>query len=296
METQTGVARALESVTTDLKASTLNFRIEGAREAIKRTRLALLASTIASLTIFIAEYNSAFSWYRRFPMRESFPNNPVTIEAFKKVLEQYVESRVINISLLGIHVAVSDLAILGSLALFMASLWLFFSIRRENHTIGSILVDTQNESPSIREWVFYGIAPFLVFTTVTRYDAAISELSRSDKASSLKDQKDLPPEKAMKLAEKLVRYALVVLYLLPSLMIVGVILIDILTLFTLRAVFTYPHRPLTFGELSRNLVVRAGGMEVIAVMFLIPTAYLCLRIIGFDKATGSLMRKYLAIA
>src|SRR6266404_3281161 len=103
----------------------VKIRVKGCIEAVKRARLAFLASTIASLAVFITEWNAYLSWYRRFPLKEHLPENEVTREAFKYVLQEFVESRVITISLLGIRVGVSDMAVLGSLTL------LVFSIRSE---------------------------------------------------------------------------------------------------------------------------------------------------------------------
>src|SRR6266404_5347203 len=112
-------------VTTADEMAVIKVRLKGSIEAVKRARLAFLASTVASLAVFITEWNAYLSWYRRFPLKEKLPDNEVTREAFKYVLQEFVESRVITISLLGIRVGVSDMAVLGSLTL------LVFSIRSE---------------------------------------------------------------------------------------------------------------------------------------------------------------------
>ena len=83
----------------------------------------------------------------------------------------------ITVSLLGIHVGVSDMAVLGSLTLLVCSIWLFFTIRRHNHSVGNLLRDTKEIPQQARRFVFYGVSAALVFTTVTSYDEAISSLS-----------------------------------------------------------------------------------------------------------------------
>src|SRR5882672_4407019 len=145
-------AQASLAPTSDTKALVLATRLHGSREAITRSRLAFLATTIASISIFIAEWNAYLSWYRRFPLKLEFPKNIVTEEAFRRVIQQYAESRVITISLLGIHIGVSDLAVLGTFALFVCSIWLFFNVRRENHVIGTLLVDTFGEDSDLRRY------------------------------------------------------------------------------------------------------------------------------------------------
>jgi hypothetical protein len=111
-------------LSSDLELAAINTRIAGCTEAVKRARIAFLASTIASLAIFITEWNAYLSWYRHFPLSQSMPTNEVTREAFKDVLQQFVESRVITVSLLGIRVGVSDMAVLGSLTLLVCTIWI----------------------------------------------------------------------------------------------------------------------------------------------------------------------------
>ena len=115
-----------EATIQQFRESTIRLRVEGAREATQRARRAFLVSTIASLAIFITVYNTYISWDRRFTFFENFPKSEVTQEVFKQLVRQYADSTAFNVPLLGIHVAVSDLAILGSVALWVLSVWFFF--------------------------------------------------------------------------------------------------------------------------------------------------------------------------
>jgi hypothetical protein len=99
----------------DIELAVVQVRISGCIESVKRARIAFLASTIASLAIFITEWNAYLSWYRHFPLTSTMPTNEVTHEVFKDVLQQFVEGRVITVSLLGIRVGVSDMAVWGRL-------------------------------------------------------------------------------------------------------------------------------------------------------------------------------------
>jgi len=261
------------------------MRLQGARDAINRSRFAFLAVIIASLSIFIVEWNAYLSWYRRFPLRQAFPKNEVTAEAVRKVLQTYVESRVINISLLGIHIAVSDLAVLGTLALFVFSIWLFFCVRRENHTIGTLLIDTAEENEEVRRFIFYGISPFLIFTTSTSNDAPISSLDKKVLREELEKPQNLP--------SKLLRYALVGLCLLPALVAISTVIFDVLSVFWIHAAFSdYPHLPLGFGGLARADKIRLIIMDVIGLLLSIPTAYICIKILKFEESLGTILRSY----
>jgi len=253
----------------------LQFRIQGSAEAVKRSRLALLVSTIASLAIFITEWNAYLSWYRHFPLAESFPKNEVTHEAFRNALQQFVESRVITVSLLGIRVGVSDMAVLGSLTLFVCSIWLFLSVRRHNHLVGSLLGDTKDLPLPVRKLVFYGVSAYLLFTTMTQYDAVISTLDE-----------DRSPG-----GTRLSRLVIALFYL-PVVVIAITILADFLSVFFFNAVLSFPHQPLGFASLDLTRKIQFIAMEVIALAIGIPTLFLCRRIIGFERSTANVLREY----
>jgi hypothetical protein len=257
----------------------IKIRLKGSIEAVKRARLAFLASTVASLAVFITEWNAYLSWYRRFPLREKFPDNEITREAFKYVLQEFVQSRVITVSLLGIRVGVSDMAVLGSLSLLVFSIWLFFSIRRHNHTTGSLLRDTQSLEPVVRRLVYYGVSSFLVFTTITSFDGAISTLEEE------------APSKEARLSRGVVTF----LFYLPAIVIGLTILGDILSVYKFHAVFSFPHDALGKGELSPELRNRFLIMELLAVSIGVPTFYLCRKIIHFEKSTAMVLRQYLKL-
>jgi hypothetical protein len=254
----------------------IQVRIQGSSEGVKRARFAFLVSTIASLAIFITEWNAYLSWYRHFPLSPAFPANEVTREAYKDVLQQFVESRVIIASLLGIRVGVSDMAVLGSLALLVCSIWLFFSIRRHNHSVGSLLRDTKELAPVVRKLVYYGVSSSLVFTTVTADDAAISSLEAE------------PSTREAKLSRAVVTF----LFYLPATVIALTIAADILSVFVLKAVFSFPHFPLGFRGAGLGRQIQFVAMELAAVAMGVPTFLLCRRIIDFEQSTATVLREY----
>jgi hypothetical protein len=84
----------------------------------------------------------------------------------------------VQVSLLGIRVSVDDAAVLGTGVLFLLSLWLVLLARRENHTIGFLLRDTDtsrnqdNRESSVTQStesppnMYYGGERWLIFHTI----------------------------------------------------------------------------------------------------------------------------------
>ena len=66
----------------------------------------------------------------------------------RQALQDWAESRNVMISFLGIRVSVDDAAVLGTSSLFVISLWLLLLMRRENHTVGFLLRDTDTPRDS----------------------------------------------------------------------------------------------------------------------------------------------------
>jgi len=139
-------------------------RLACAHDTQSRTRLAFIAITIISIAIIVAEFNSYFSWYVQFltggsnfplPITDcdthqnidgcTFPQhiNNAAAEAQKALIDEWIKSNRVTVSLLGVNFGMSDAAILGSISLFILSLWFFACIRRENHLIADLLIDAK---------------------------------------------------------------------------------------------------------------------------------------------------------
>ena len=74
----------------------------------------------------------------------------------KQALLDWAASRNAMIELLGIRVSVDDAPVLGTTSLFVFSLWLLLVTRRENHTVGSLLRDTDTPHPDDETGAFGG--------------------------------------------------------------------------------------------------------------------------------------------
>lgn len=259
----------------DIVMEDLKLRIEAVRDAIKRSRLTLLVSNVASASILLAAWNAYFSWYRYFAMRQSFDTNEVTGEAQKELVREWVDSHVISISLLGIRIGVSDLAFVGSIALFIVVAWFFYAARKENHLIGVLLRDTQKGNADLRRLVYHGVSAYLVFVTITRDDRPISSLA---------------PDSVQKPIFFL-RPTMKLLFFLPALLTLFLVLMDFLTVWCLPAAFRYPHSPLR-GQLTHSEWLQFWFMDGIAVAMFLLTYVLSKRTSEFGDATRNLLREY----
>jgi hypothetical protein len=132
-------------------------RLEAAKASQAQIRLTLGTMAVISVMMLIASYNAYLSYDYNWITKRC----PETITAdepnvlTKQAYSDWAASRIVMISLLGIRVSVDDAAVLGTAVLFVLSLWLLLVARRENHTIGFLLRDTdtshraRNGEPSV---------------------------------------------------------------------------------------------------------------------------------------------------
>jgi hypothetical protein len=253
----------------------IKTRIEAIRDAIKRSRLAFLILNIASASVLLAAWNAYFSWYRSFALSSAFADNPVTNEAQKELLRGWVESHGISISLLGIRIGVSDLAYVGSIALFVGAAWFFYSARKENHLIGVLLRDTQCTQAELRRLVYHGVSGYMLFITMTLDDTPIRNLAGGGQQKAI----------------LFLRPAMRVLHFLPALVIAFMVAIDLFTMWWLPAAFRFPHDPLR-GRLLYPDRIQFWVMEATAFGFFLLTYFLSKRSAEFAEATRSILIEY----
>lgn len=147
--------RSLDDVT-DWAAETsdsISARLEGAKSSQGQTRLTLGVMALVSVMMLIASYNAYLSYDYGWILDEvGFNKNLAEKTApfilTEQALKDWASSRTAQVSLLGIRVSVDDAPILGSSILSILSVWLFLTVRRENHTIGFLLRDTDTPRPS----------------------------------------------------------------------------------------------------------------------------------------------------
>jgi hypothetical protein len=194
----------------------LDIRIEAARVAHERTRLAFFASTVVSLAILAAGWNAYFSFYYDFASGlPSFEGGSGTESLQKEILAEWVRSRMINISPLGIRVGVDDAPLLGGFALVVSAIWLFYSIRRENFTIGMLLVDYYYAKQPLKWCIYHGVNSSTVFTNVSHGD------------DPFRSATSIPSDNQLKLIRRMAKH----LWYLPIFSLWFIILVDILSAF-----------------------------------------------------------------
>jgi hypothetical protein len=262
-----------------IKLMTIQLRLDAARAAINRSRFAFLASTIASLAILIPAWNAYASWYRGFAMRPAPYNTTAVVdEAQKQVVSEWVKNLTITTGFLGIRVGISDAAVVGAVGLWVIVIWLYFSMRGANRTIGFLLQDTQNEKLEIRDMIFHGVAAHLVFSDVESGDIPIENL------------KEIPSKDSNPTARWVVEFLLY----LPAITIFTIVALDIASIVVLNSAFRPHHEPLWYELKDASWItwVQVICWEGLAIILGVATARLCKKIVRFEKTTGDVIREY----
>jgi hypothetical protein len=116
----------------------INARLEGAKAVQGQTRVTLGTMTVISMMMLIVTYNaylsfdSGWAFAAAAAARRDAQQGQVQNVLADAALRDWVASQ---------HV-VDDAPVLGTATLFVLSLWLLLLMRRENHTIGFLLRDT----------------------------------------------------------------------------------------------------------------------------------------------------------
>lgn len=252
-----------------LDSPILKLRIEGIRESAKRARFAFLASTIASLCIFTAEYNAYLSWYfwriswtPKEAAQVSLNGQPTP---FASLVKLYQDNEVINVSLLGLRIGEGDLVILGSLALLVFSVWLYFNMNTYHGLIQAFLANNRLASDQVQASLFSGI---LLFTTVTLYG--------------------VPKEKKYSVRRMIVKG----LYALPAAALLFLVFSDVVSLWWLPAPYTPQPEYSLWSQLDSRLRLTARIFIGIGLLILVFVGYLCAKIIDLDRKTVECIQQY----
>ena len=125
-------------------------RLAAANTVQRHTQLTTGLMAIVSMTMLIASYNAYLSFDSQWVLdRARHPLQAHTTVAdvlTARAVGDWAESRNVSIALLGIRVSVDDAPVLGTSTLLLISLWLLLLTRRENHTVGFLLRDTDTPS------------------------------------------------------------------------------------------------------------------------------------------------------
>jgi hypothetical protein len=156
-------------------------RLEGAKSSQTQIRLTIGVMALISMMMLIASYNAYVSYDYEWVLAQTerqLDEKVVADVLTTQALKDWASSRNVMISLLGIHVSADDAPVLGTAVLFILSLWLLLLARRENHTIGFLLRDTDTPRPDgdpdqsaagsaeTRRPIFSGGERWLIFHTI----------------------------------------------------------------------------------------------------------------------------------
>lgn len=259
----------------DAQEWVLKLRLDAAKEAQGRSRLALLAATFFSIAMVITEWNMCFSWDRSFAGYHEYAKSEVTKDLQKAVLSDWVKRQTISFALLGIQVGSDDLPILGPLTLSVISVWGLFCMRRQYTTTVLLLEDTMHDPEDIRWVVYHGIASYNVFLNLDE-EALHSLKGQTGWASRIR----FP-----------FRFSYLALLFFPLIAVMLTLTFDFIEVHYLPAVFRDPDMklPPLLGPSNRYFL----NVEYFMDIFLIGiTLFLCLQALSISKATEGVLRLY----
>ena len=135
-------------------------RLENAKTAQSQARRTMGFMSIISMMMLFASYNACLSydsvWILGLMDREFGKETKVADVLTDQALKDWAASRSVQVPLLGIRTSVDDAPVLGTATLLVLALWLLLLTRREHHTVGLLLSDTDTdeatpgESPDAR--------------------------------------------------------------------------------------------------------------------------------------------------
>jgi hypothetical protein len=269
----------------DLKANCLDRRLDAMKSAQDRSRFALLASTVASLALLTAGWNAYFGYYRQFALeQDKVPagENKIAEHLRNELYSEWVRSRMISISLLGLRVGVDDATTVGAVAIWIILYWLCLCMRREHYSIAHLFRDYRHGTRDERTLVFYGVNAYTVFTNVHHSDVPLTTI----------DEKFVPNTSTH------TRLPTVLMFWFPVIALLLLIAMDVASVFWYGSPFrdnwdVTPYEiMLATGKEGLRDILLIFLVDFVALLLVIPAALLCYRIVRFANATEGLLREF----
>jgi hypothetical protein len=180
----------------DVSLKTIELRLASVKEAMQRTRFVFIVITIASSAILFTLWNDRFSRdkslafsspsYAETPLNHERPV-PLHVWGRRELVSEWYKNRIIQIGLLGIRLSVGDLSLIGSFGLVVITIWFYYSHKRENKALVTLLRDVHQgykgeEGLAVRNMVYQEIRHNLVFIKTEESDAALDSLEETPAA------------------------------------------------------------------------------------------------------------------
>jgi hypothetical protein len=252
-----------------MRPTILNARLQGINDAQKRAGVAFLALILASGAIIASLWNIYLSWDRQWA---ELPTKPATWAQEQLMAEQirsWMQTNTVDVSLLGIRLSVSDVAVVGSIVLLMLSFYYCMCMRGVNHGVGSLLLALKEDTVEVKQVAFFSIRSSMIFTTGTENDAPYAELYR------------LPPSR------KRIPFSGSVLKLLSYLPAITVLLIitsDIYFGFFYMSPWR-GNQVAAWNTLTPNYRIQLVAMDTFALLVLLMIVSFCKFAAAFDEST-----------
>ncbi|HKV09250.1 MAG TPA: Uma2 family endonuclease [Thermoanaerobaculia bacterium] len=112
--------------------------------AISRARTVFLISNLATIIVIGANFNLYLTWmkYTIVRARDGGATDLLHILEEAKVRDL----RMISIPILGSNFYAADIGIISSLTMIVLSVWLYYSFRREQHSVGRLILDISDQA------------------------------------------------------------------------------------------------------------------------------------------------------
>jgi len=250
--------------------------VDASRDAMRRCRWILSVLSISALAIFGATWNLYFSWLRTVALLPAWASENIVKDLQERLLTGWVDSGFMSVPLLGIKLHVTDAGFIGAIALTTLTLWLFYSVRRQNHLIGKTLRLAQSAPRNIQEYVYYGITASNVFTTVSRNDEPIRSLRFSQDESKLYGA----------------RAAYTALFYLPAMTIAWIMVCDILSIVLLHSAFRSGHVAVGLLHLTAEDIVRILLIDITALVMAMACSFIAHYCRRYEAANVEVLREF----
>lgn len=147
----------------------LSALLEASKSAISRSRYIFGAINIATILMLSAQFNFLTPWVRN-------AINRAPTEKIREALQEYqlIDLRSISVPVIGIKFSVADLSVVGAVGMALLAVWLFYSVRRENHVLSNVAREA-NQAIAAADiakaaYLYHGVAHQFVFSTITTND------------------------------------------------------------------------------------------------------------------------------
>ena len=156
---------------------TLEARLNGIISSQSRARISFFILLYASGAVLFGLWNMYLSWERQWA---EITEDPVGWGKEKLLQEQigsWLEGQSIGISAIGLKISVSDINVLGAFLLFLLSYYFCLCMRRENHDIGSLLIDTKDCNQEIKHHILAVTKSGMILSPSSQNDSPYSDLN-----------------------------------------------------------------------------------------------------------------------